>query len=242
MTMRRKWTMAAVTLFASISLLTTGCNTRVIEHENQALKTELDTVKKQLDTTRQQVKAGEDEKAKLEKIAALTKSPEVDETSLPQLAYVQAEASQHAFYSAYGTGMPQATVPNVEAVRQLVLKQYRHALVSVATDDYINSEAKRLQNAWTSKTPAAPIQDRLKQVSLKQKQDKAAVIEAIVTRSPLSIAPVPNPAPTNDVLMTITMEKTEYGWKLKSVQAAPVPQATTPTTVPTPTPESNKTS
>lgn len=236
MTMRKKWTMVTAALFVSVSLLTTGCNTRVMEHENQALKTELDTVKKQLDTTRQQVKTAEDAKAKLEKVAALTKSPDVDETTLPQLAYIQAEAVQTAFYGAYGTGMPQAA-SDVDSVRKLALKQYRNMLVPIAVDDFINSESKRLQSAWTSRTAAAPVQDRLKQVSLKEKRDKSAVVEAIVTRTPLSATPTP--APTGDVLLTITMEKTQYGWKLSSMQTGPVPPAQPAVTPADPTQNKN---
>jgi regulator of replication initiation timing len=233
--MRKKFTWSAIVLIASLSLLT-GCNTKVIEHENQALKTELDNVKKQLNDSRQQTKQVTEEKTKLEKTVESLKSAEVDEQTLPQLAYLMEQQARAAFISTYETSMPLVNGTNGDKIKQVALTQFQHALAPNATQEYIDAETSRLQDAWASKNPIVFPVDKVKQITLKQKDDKQAVVEALVTRS--SSAPAPAAAQSQiseDILMTITVEKTELGWKLKSKKTAPAPAAqpaTPPTTPP----------
>lgn len=215
--MRRKVKLGAIALFASLSVLT-GCNTKVIERENQALKIELDNVKKQLSDSRQQTKQVTDEKAKLEQQIERLKSAEVDEQTLPQLAYLMEQESRAALRSAYEASMPLINGANGDKFRKAALTQFQRALAPHATQEYIDIETRRLQDTWAAKEPTIFPTDKVKQVMLKQKDDKQAVVEALITRSS------PNqPQTSQDYLMTITVEKTELGWKLKNTKTDPAP-------------------
>ncbi|WP_286884272.1 hypothetical protein [Aneurinibacillus sp. UBA3580] len=229
--MRKKVKLGAIALFASLSVLT-GCNTRVIEHENQALKAELENVKKQLNESRQQTKQVTDEKAELEKTVEPLKSAEVDEQTLPQLAYLMEQQARAAFRGMYEASMPLVNGANGEKVKRIALTQFQHALAPHATQEYIDTETRRLQDAWASKNPIVFPADKVKQITLKQKDDKQAVVEAIINRSGSATPLTPaQPQASEDLLMTITVEKTDFGWKLKNTKIAPAPAAQ-PTTTP----------
>jgi hypothetical protein len=239
--MKKSWKLGAMVIFTSLSVLT-GCNTKVIEHENQALKAELENVKKQLSESRQQTKQVTDEKAKLEKTLEVLKSAEVDEQTLPQLAYIMEQQARAAFKGAYEASLPLLAGPNGEKVKKLTVTQFQHALASFATEEYVNTETSRLQDTWNSKTTIIFPVDKVKQITLKEKQDKQAVVEAVITRSTLVTPAVPEQQPVSqDFLMTITIEKTELGWKLKNTKIgpAPIPQPAVAPLAPTPAANTN---
>ncbi|AMA72381.1 MULTISPECIES: hypothetical protein [Aneurinibacillus] len=225
--MGKKLKFGAFALFASLSVLT-GCNTKVIEHENQALKAELENVKKQLSESRQQTKQLAEAKTNLEQKIEFLKSAEVDEQTLPQLAYLMEQQARAAFKGAYEASISFINAPNGEKEKQLVITQFQHALAPHATQQYIDVETRRLQDAWNSKNPIIFPTDKVKKLTLKQKQDKQAVVEALITRFSGVSFGSSHPQVSQDFLMAITVEKTDFGWKLKNTKISPAP-ATQPT-------------
>ncbi|MBN6186149.1 hypothetical protein JQN58_04030 [Aneurinibacillus sp. BA2021] len=229
--MKRKIKVGALALFVSLTVLT-GCNTKVIEHENQALKTELENVKKQLGESRQQTKQVTEEKAKLEKAIEPLKSAEADEQTLPHLAYFMEQYSRLAFRSAYESSLPLINGENGAKVKEIALTQFKHALAPHATQEYIDGEVGRLEDSWKSKNQIIFPVDKVKQITMKQKDEKHAVIEALITRSSGAQQSAANqPAVSEDMLMTIAVDKTDLGWKLVRTQTVPVSK-TEPTTAP----------
>ncbi|ERI09891.1 hypothetical protein [Aneurinibacillus aneurinilyticus] len=219
--MKRKVKLGAIVLFASLSVLT-GCNTKVIERENQALKIELDNVKKQLSDSRQQTKQVNEEKAKLEQQIERLKSAEVDEQTLPQLAYLMEQESRAALRGTYEASIPLINGANGDKFRKAALTQFQRALAPHATQEYIDIETRRLQDTWAAKEPIVFPTDKVKQIMLKQKDDKQAIVEVLITRS--------SNVTSQDFLKTITVEKTELGWKLKNTQTDPAPVEHPPAT------------
>ncbi|WP_047155516.1 hypothetical protein [Aneurinibacillus tyrosinisolvens] len=230
--MRKGWKIGAIAIFASLSLLTSGCNTKVIEHENQALKTELENVKKQLNDSKQKTSQVTEEKTKLEQTVSLLQSADVDQTLLPQLAYYMEKQARATYKGAYQTSITMFTEQNVDDVKKMVLTQYQHALASFATQEYIDGEVKRLQDAWGSKNPITfPNDDKITQLELKTADQNEAVVQATVARTG-AVSPYNSGTTTDNLLMTITLAKTELGWKLKSTKVEPAPATPPPTTPP----------
>ncbi|WP_027415846.1 hypothetical protein [Aneurinibacillus terranovensis] len=221
--MKKRFRLGAIALFLSVSFLTSGCNTKVIEHENQALKTELDNVKKQLNDTRQQVKNETNQNNNLQKTISLLGSAPVDESLLPLLGYYEQQQAASAFESTYTASMDILNTPNVDdRAKQMIIVQYEHNMAPYATQDYIDDRVKRLQDAWGNKNPIGfPNADKLKEVILKQKQDTTAVVQALITRT-FTASPA-NTTKSEDYILTITLEKSDLGWKLKNAVSTPAP-------------------
>jgi hypothetical protein len=221
--MRKGFNLGAIALLLSLSLFMSGCNTKVIEHENQALKTELGNVKNQLDDTKSQLKKANNDNANLQNTISVLNSATVDESTLQLLAYYLVEQGESSFRSSYTSSTTMFNPQNVDKAKKVIVSQFEHNMAPYAEKDYVDTQVKRLQDAWASKTPITfPDPDKLKQLTLKQKQDTTAVIEAIVTRT--STVSPGNPQKTSsDLLETITMDKNEFGWKLKSVTVEPAP-------------------
>lgn len=234
--MKRKLKVGAIALFASLTVLT-GCNTKVIEHENQALKTELDNMKKQLSESRQQTKQVTEEKVKVEKAIEPLKSAEADEQTLPHLAYFMEQHSRLAFRSAYESSLPLINGEGGAKIKEIALTQFRHALAPHATQEYIDGEASRLEDSWKGKNQIVFPVDKVKQITMKQKDEKRAVVEALITRSSgMQQSNMNQPPVSEDMLMTIIVDKTDLGWKLTNTQTVAVSKTqstTTPSTSPT---------
>lgn len=220
--MNRWMKFGLVASFVALSLLsTTGCNTQVSQHENQALKKELETVKKQLTDSRKQVEDLDNKNKDLEKTIEVLKTPEVPDTLLPQLGYFLEQQGESAFQSAYEAGTHIFNQQNVKDAKKMALTQYQHTMSSLATSDYIDREGKRLQDAWASKNPitfAGP--DKLNQLTLQSSDGKQAIIRVSLTRT-TTVSPYNGQNTTEDLTLLITMVKSDKGWKIQSTTFDP---------------------